>query len=157
LAHWLKLVARLIKGGYDSRVFYTSQGGYDTHSQQLGRHFGLLCELSGALRAFLDDLADAKLADRVLILGFSEFGRRVEENASAGTDHGAAGPVFLAGPSVKPGLLSTYPSLTDLVDGDLKPLVDFRRVYATILDRWLGLSSKATLGGTFEPLPLLNI
>jgi uncharacterized protein (DUF1501 family) len=106
---------------------------------------------------FLDDLADAKLADRVLILGFSEFGRRVEENASAGTDHGAAVPVFLAGPSVKPGLLSTYHSLTDLIDGDLKPIVDFRRVYATILDRWLGLSSKATLGGTFEPLPLLNI
>ena len=104
LANRLKLVARLIKGGYDSRVFYTSQGGYDTHSQQLGTHFGLLCELSGALKAFLDDLAEAKLADRVLVLCFSEFGRRVQENASAGTDHGAAGPVFLAGPAVKPGL-----------------------------------------------------
>ena len=98
LANRLKLVARLLKGGYASRVFYTSQGGYDTHSQQSNTHFGLLNELSGALKAFLDDLAAAKLADRVLVLCFSEFGRRVLENGSAGTDHGAAGPVFLAGP-----------------------------------------------------------
>jgi uncharacterized protein (DUF1501 family) len=156
LASRLKLVARLIKGGYESRVFYTSQGGYDTHSQQLGTHFECLAELASALKAFLDDLADSKLADRVLVLCFSEFGRRVLENGSAGTDHGAAGPVLLAGPSVKPGLLGAYPSLTNLDDGDLKPLVDFRRVYATILDRWLGLPSGPALGGAFEPLPLLN-
>jgi uncharacterized protein (DUF1501 family) len=152
LANRLKLVARLMKGGYASRVFYTSQGGYDTHYQQAGTHFGLLGELSGALKAFLDDLADSKLADRVLVLCFSEFGRRVKENGSGGTDHGAAGPVFLAGPSVKPGLLGAYPSLTDLIDGDLKPVVDFRRVYATILERWLGLQSTPALGGTFKPL-----
>jgi uncharacterized protein (DUF1501 family) len=156
LANRLKLVARLIKGGYDSRVFYTLQRGYDTHSQQLGTQFGLLGELSGALKAFLDDLEQAKLADRVLVLCFSEFGRRVAENESAGTDHGAAGPVLLAGPAVKPGLLGTYPSLTDLADGDLKPTVDFRSVYATILDHWLGLPSNAALGGTFEPLALLK-
>ncbi len=135
LANHLKLVARLIKGGYDSRVFYTSQPGYDTHSQQLGTHYDLLGELSGALKAFLDDLGNAKLADRVLVLSFSEFGRRVQENGSGGTDHGAAGPVLLAGPAVKPGLLGAYPSLTDLDAGDLKPVVDFRRVYATILER----------------------
>jgi uncharacterized protein (DUF1501 family) len=157
LANRLKLIARLIKGGYDSRVFYTSQTGYDTHSQQSGTHFELLSELSGALKAFLDDLAESKLADRILALGFSEFGRRVRENASAGTDHGAAGPVFLAGPAVKPGLLGAYPSLTDLVDGDLKPLVDFRRIYATILDRWLGLPSETALGGTFEQFPFLHV
>ena len=156
LAERLKLVARLIKGGYDSRVFYTSQGGYDTHSQQSNTHFGLLGELSGALKAFLDDLAGAKLADRVLVLCFSEFGRRVQENGSGGTDHGAAGPVFLAGPAIKPGLLGAYPSLTDLDDGDLKPLVDFRRVYATVLERWLGLPSGTALGGAFEPLLLLK-
>ena len=97
------------------------------------------------------------MADRVLVLCFSEFGRRVQENASAGTDHGAAGPVFLAGPAVKPGLLGAYPSLTDLDDGDLKPVVDFRRVYATILESWLGLPSTSALGGTFQPLPLLNV
>jgi uncharacterized protein (DUF1501 family) len=157
LANRLKLVARLIKGGYDSRAFYTTQTGYDTHSQQSGTHYGLLGELSGALKAFLDDLADAKLADRVLVLSFSEFGRRVRENGSGGTDHGAAGPVFLAGPAVKSGLLGAYPSLTDLDNGDLKPLVDFRQVYATILERWLDLPSAPALGGTFKPLPLLQV
>ena len=156
LANRLKLVARLIKGGYVSRVFYTAQGGYDTHSQQLGVHFGLLGELSGALKAFLDDMAASKLADRILVLCFSEFGRRVRENGSGGTDHGAAGPVFLAGTAVKPGLLGAYPSLTDLEDGDLKPVVDFRRVYATILDGWLGLPSAPALGATFEPLALFK-
>jgi uncharacterized protein (DUF1501 family) len=156
LADRLKLVARLLKGGYTSRVFYTSQGGYDTHSAQANPHFGLLDELSGALTAFLDDLAASKLADRVLVLCFSEFGRRVLENGSAGTDHGAAGPVLLAGPGVKAGLLGTYPSLSDLADGDLKPTVDFRRVYSTILEGWLGLPSEPALGGTFAPLPLLK-
>ena len=91
------------------------------------------------------------------MLCFSEFGRRVRENGSAGTDHGAAGPVFLAGPAVKPGLLGAYPSLTDLDDGDLKPVVDFRRVYATILESWLGLPSETALGGTFEQFPFLHV
>jgi uncharacterized protein (DUF1501 family) len=156
LADRLKLIARLVKGGYDSRVFYTSQGGYDTHAQQPGTHYGLLAELSGALKAFLDDLTAAKLADRVSILCFSEFGRRVAENASAGTDHGAAGPVFLAGPAIKPGLLGAYPSLTDLDDGDLKPVVDFRRIYAAILDQWLGIPPGPALGGKYEPLPIFR-
>ena len=156
LANRLKLVARLIKGGYESRVFYTSQGGYDTHSQQLGVQFGLLGELSGALKAFLDDMAASNLADRILVLCFSEFGRRVLENGSGGTDHGAAGPVFLAGTSVKPGLLGAYPSLTELEDGDLKPVLDFRRVYATILEGWLGLPPAPALGGAFERLSLLK-
>jgi uncharacterized protein (DUF1501 family) len=156
LANRLKVVARLIKGGYAARVFYTLQSGYDTHAQQANTHFGLLGELSSALKAFLDDLADAKLAGRVLVLGFSEFGRRVRENGSAGTDHGAAGPVLQAGPCVEPGLRGAYPSLTDLDNGDLKPVVDFRRVYATILENWLSIPSQAALGGTFAPLALLK-
>jgi uncharacterized protein (DUF1501 family) len=156
LANRLKLVARLIKGGFDSRVFYTSQGGYDTHAQQSAAHFGVLGELSGALKAFLDDMSGSKLADRVLVFCFSEFGRRVLENGSGGTDHGAAGPVFLAGPAVKPGLLGRYPSLTDLDNGDLKMTVDFRRVYATVLKNWLGLPADDALGGPFEPLPLFR-
>jgi uncharacterized protein (DUF1501 family) len=156
LANRLKLVARLIKGGFDSRVFYTSQGGYDTHAQQSGAHFGVLGELSGALKAFLDDMSGSKLADRVLVFCFSEFGRRVLENGSGGTDHGAAGPVFLAGPAVKPGLLGRYPSLTDLDNGDLKMTVDFRRVYATVLKNWLGFPADGALGGPFEPLPLFR-
>ncbi len=156
LASRLKLVARLLKGGFRSRVFYTTQAGYDTHNNQLATHAELLDEFSGAIKAFLDDLASAKLADRVLVLAFSEFGRRVAENGSSGTDHGTAGPVFLAGPTVKPGLAGPYPSLGDLEGGDLKMSLDFRRVYATALGDWLGLPSELALGGRFEPLPLLK-
>ena len=156
LARRLGLTARLIKAGLGTRVYYLEQGGYDTHGQQLPRHAPLLEELSASLRAFLDDLAASRLADRVLVLVFSEFGRRVAENGSMGTDHGTAGPVLLAGPCVRPGLHGAYPSLTDLVDGDLKMTVDFRRVYATVLEGWLGLPSKEALGGTFEPLPLFH-
>jgi uncharacterized protein (DUF1501 family) len=115
----------------------------------------LLEDLSGSLLPFLDDLAAARLAERVLVLVFSEVGRRVAENGSSGTDHGTAGPVLLAGPRVRPGLHGAYPSLTELVDGDLTTAVDFRRVYATVLENWLGLRSKRALGGVFEPLPLL--
>ena len=156
LGERLHNVARLLKGGYPARVFYTVQGGYDTHAAQLQTHYELLSELSGALAAFLDDLAAAGLAERVLVLGFSEFGRRVAENGSAGTDHGTAGPVFLAGPGVRAGLLGAYPSLTDLEDGDLKRSIDFRQVYATLLEDWLGVPSEAALGGRFERLALLN-
>jgi uncharacterized protein (DUF1501 family) len=164
LADRLRAIARLIKSGGGTRVFYTVQGSaginYDTHYRQTPMHGPLLSELSGALRAFLDDLAAAKLADRVLVLCFSEFGRRVEENGTgdgAGTDHGTAGPVFVAGPGVKAGLVGETPKLLDLQDGDLKMSVDFRRVYATVLEEWLGLPSKPSLGGTFEKLPLFKV
>jgi uncharacterized protein (DUF1501 family) len=156
LARRLKLTARLIKAGLGTRVYYLEQGDYDTHGHQLPRHAPLLEELSASLRAFLDDLAASRLADRVLVLAFSEFGRRVAENGSKGTDHGTAGPVLLAGPCVRPGLHGAYPSLIDLVDGDLKMTVEFRRVYATVLESWLGLASKEALGGAFDPLPLLD-
>ena len=156
LAGRLRLIARLLKGGLGARVFYTVQGSYDTHAVQLGTHSQLLAELSGALKAFLADLTVSKLAERVLVMCFSEFGRRVEENGSAGTDHGTSGLVFLAGSKVRPGLAGPYPSLTDLVDGDLKITVDFRRIYATVLDGWLGLSSSKVLNGIFEPMLLLN-
>lgn len=156
LADRLRLAARLLKGGYSARVLYTSQGGYDTHAGQLPSHFTLLSELCGAVRAFLDDLAASGMAERVVVLTFSEFGRRVAENASAGTDHGTSGPVFLAGPHLKAGLAAPMPNLIDLEDGDLKTTVDFRRVYATVLEGWLGLPSRVALNGTFEPLPLFN-
>lgn len=156
LGRRLKLTARLIKAGLGTRVYYLEQGGYDTHGHQLPRHAPLLEELSASLRAFLDDLEASRLADHVLVLVFSEFGRRVAENGSLGTDHGTAGPVLLAGPCVRTGLHGTYPSLTDLVDGDLKMTADFRRVYATVLEGWLGLASKEALGGAFELLPLLH-
>jgi uncharacterized protein (DUF1501 family) len=159
LASRLRLIARLLKGGLDTRIFYTLQPGYDTHYAQLFTHSNLLLELSGALKAFLDDLAAAKLADRVVVLLFSEFGRTVSENGSAGTDHGTSGPVFLAGPNVKGGLVGTTPSLLDLDPkyGDLKTSIDFRQIYATVLEDWLGLPAKAALGGDFKGLSLLRV
>jgi uncharacterized protein (DUF1501 family) len=154
LARHLALIARLLRTGVGAPVFYAAQGSYDTHAGQLGTHERLLGELSGALKAFLDDLAAAGIAGRVVVLCFSEFGRRVEENGSAGTDHGTAGPVFLAGPGVKAGLVGKTPSLLDLQNGDLKMGIDFRRVYATVLEEWLGLPARTALAGAFEHLPL---
>jgi uncharacterized protein (DUF1501 family) len=164
LARRLGLVARVIRAGLGTRVFYVTQaatgatpGGYDTHASQLPTHALLLGELAGALRAFLDDLAAARVADRVAVLVFSEFGRRVAENGAAGTDHGTAGPVFLAGPGVRAGLVGQTPRLLDLDEhGNLKMGIDFRRVYATVLEDWLGLPARGALGGAFEKLPLFG-
>jgi uncharacterized protein (DUF1501 family) len=155
LAQRLQLISRLIQAGMSTRVYYAVQSSYDTHSAQAPTHSRLLRELADATRSFLDDLRDCGLADRVLVLCFSEFGRRVQENASEGTDHGTAGPVFLAGPGVKPGLHGTTLSLTDLDAGDLKMSVDFRSVYATILEQWLALDSQAVLDGQFGGLAVL--
>jgi uncharacterized protein (DUF1501 family) len=154
----LRLIARLMKAGLDTRVFYTLQPGYDTHSAQLFAHGNLLFELSAALKAFLDDLSESKLADRVVVLLFSEFGRTVVENGSAGTDHGTAGPFFLAGKGLKGGLVGATPSLLDLdpKHGDLRRSLDFRQLYATLLEDWVGSSAKETLSGTFERLPLIR-
>jgi uncharacterized protein (DUF1501 family) len=156
LAGHMRIIGRLIKGGGGTRVYYTAQGTYDTHTSQLNAHGSLLGELSGALKAFLDDLAAAKLADRVVVLCFSEFGRRVAENGSEGTDHGTAGPVFLAGANVKSGLVGEMPKLLDLQDGDLKMKIDFRQVYASVLEDWLGLPSKPSLGEEFTKLRLFR-
>jgi uncharacterized protein (DUF1501 family) len=156
LAQRMQLIARLLKTGFAARVYYTSQGGYDTHAAQLFTHANLLRELGGALRAFLDDLAAARLAERVAVLVFSEFGRQVRENASAGTDHGTAAPVLLAGAGVQSGLVGSAPNLLDLVGNAPKMTMDFRRIYATVLEDWLGISSKEALGGAFERLPLFR-
>jgi uncharacterized protein (DUF1501 family) len=158
LASRLQLIARLMKAGVDTRVFYTLQSGYDTHASQLFSHANLLLDLSAAIKAFLDDLAAAKLADRVVVLLFSEFGRTVKENGSAGTDHGTAGPVFLAGRAVKGGLVGATPSLLDLdpKHGDLRRSLDFRQIYAGVLEDWLGLQAKDAVGGSWERLPLFR-
>jgi uncharacterized protein (DUF1501 family) len=159
LAGHLKLIAKMIKADTGTRVFYARQGGYDTHAAQFGSHFRLLTDLSAALKALIDDLAAAKVADRVCVLTFSEFGRTVKENSSQGTDHGTAGPVCLAGGALKGGLVGETPSLTDLdpKHGDLKTNYDFRRVYAAVLDNWLNLKSKSALGGEYEPLELFKV
>ena len=157
LAGKLRTVAQLLEADLGARVFYTIQSGYDTHAGQSSTHYNLLLELGGAVKAFLDDLTAAKLADRVTVLGFSEFGRRVAENGSAGTDHGTAGLVFLAGPGVRSGVHGKVPSLTDLVNGDPKISTDFRRIYAAVLEDWLGLPSRTALNAAFEPMPLFRL
>ena len=154
LGQQLKLVAQLIDAGVSERIFFTSLGGFDTHADQPKLHPGLLEELSTSLAAFHADLKHHGHDQRVVALTFSEFGRRVKENGSQGTDHGAAGPVFLTGGKVKAGVHGAHPSLTDLDDGDLKFHTDFRRIYATLLDDWLGVSSKEILGEEFGKLPL---
>jgi uncharacterized protein (DUF1501 family) len=156
LASRLKLVSQLLKRGSQARVFYATQTGYDTHSAQLYEHARLLQELSDSIKAFLDDLHASELHDRVVVLVFSEFGRRVKENDSQGTDHGTAAPVFLAGAPIRGGLIGKPPNLSDLDSGDLKTQVDFRQVYATILDHWLGIPSQEILGSTFDQLPLFR-
>lgn len=156
LGRHLELVARSIRAGAPTRVYYTVQSGYDTHALQLPSQALLLGDFARSIRAFLDDLAAAGLADGVLLLAFSEFGRRPAENGSLGTDHGTAGPVFLAGAKARGGLIGETPRLGELVDGDLKWSIDFRRVYATLIDRWLGVPAEAVLGQRFEPLPMLQ-
>jgi uncharacterized protein (DUF1501 family) len=156
LGNRLKSIARLIRAELEPRVYYTQQSGYDTHIDQYNDHYQLLAQFSGALKAFLDDLKEAKLDERVLVLVFSEFGRRVEENDSQGTDHGTAGPMFLAGPAVKAGLHGQTPDLTNLEVGDLKMTTDFRSVYATVLSEWLQADPAKCLSGQFETLELLK-
>ena len=151
----LALVAQLLRARFGATVLYTSQQGYDTHSKQADDHGRLLGELASALTVFLDDLTSAGRASDVVVLIFSEFGRTVAENGSFGTDHGSAGPVFLAGAAVRGGLVGTPPSLTDLVDGHLAIQHDLRRVYAALLEDWFGIGNAPILGAAFERLPLL--
>jgi uncharacterized protein (DUF1501 family) len=150
LGERLKLTARLLKANLGARVFYTTQGGYDTHAAQRFTHSGLLSEFAGAVAAFFADLQEAKLTEQVTLLAFSEFGRTIKENGSAGTDHGTTGVVFLAGPGVKGGLAGKMPSLTDLDKGEPKMTADFRGVYAGVLTNWLNLPDKDALGTGFE-------
>jgi uncharacterized protein (DUF1501 family) len=157
LGHKLGTIARLIAAGLTTRVYYVELDGFDTHAQQAAAHAGLLRHVGDALSAFISDLASHGLGDSVLSLVFSEFGRRLAENASEGTDHGAAAPLFLAGTQVRPGLIGELPSLTDLDQGDLQHHTDFRQVYATVLDQWLGTASEPILGGRYEPVQGLKV
>ena len=154
LANSLNLVARMIAGSLPTRVYYVSQGGYDTHTNQTGTHDRLMGEMNDALTAFAKDLQAQGNFDRVMLMTFSEFGRRVSQNASNGTDHGAAAPMFVMGGKVKAGVFGKYPSLTQLNAGDLMFNVDFRSVYATILENHLRAPSKQVLGRNF---PLLSL
>ncbi len=151
----LNLIARMIGGGLPTRVYYASLGGFDTHAGQINSHDRLLGGLNDAIAAFVADLKQQGNFDRVLLMTFSEFGRRVAENANGGTDHGAAAPMFLIGGAVKPGLFGKHPSLTELDAGDLKFGTDFRSVYASVLEKWLRAPSQLVLGKKFATLPIV--
>jgi len=153
LREGLRVVASAIRAGGPTRVYFVQFGGFDTHSNQRARHDSLMRHFGDAVGAFWADLSAQGKADRVILFAFSEFGRAVAENAAGGTDHGAAGPVLLFGPHVNGGVYGTAPSLTDLNDGGLRHHVDFRSVYATLLERWLGAPSAPILGQRFELLP----
>lgn len=154
LANSLKLVAKLIGGGLPTRIYYVSQGGYDTHTNQLATQQRLLGDLGDSVKAFVEDLKAQGNLQRVLVMTFSEFGRRVAENANGGTDHGAAAPIFIVTNQARTGLLGRYPSLApqDLFEGDIKYNVDFRSVYAGVLEGWLKTRSAPILGRQFSPL-----
>ena len=156
LAKRLELIAQIIKAGFGTKIYYTALDGFDTHANQAATHGALLTELSDSIAAFMSDLTAAGQADRVAIVSFSEFGRRCSENASAGTDHGAAAPVFVLGPVEKAGLIGDHPKFDDLDDGDLKHHTDFRRIYAGLLEHWLAMPSEPILGPGFAPLPLFK-
>lgn len=166
LADQLAIVARLIAGGLKTRVYMVTLGGFDTHSQQvnatdrtIGTHAVLLARLSEAMTSFQQDLKLMKMDDKVIGMTFSEFGRRVGSNASGGTDHGSAAPVFVFGKAVKGGIIGANPSLTNLDNGNLKMQYDFRQIYASILKQWFGTSSSeysAVLSKDFTQLPLIQ-
>ncbi len=160
LAADLGTVAQLIRAELGIRIFFVELGGggiggFDSHANQAANHGALLRQLSEAIAAFVDDLKRDRLLDRVALLTVSEFGRTVAENGRRGTDHGIGAPLFLAGGRIRPGLVGAHPSLTDLDGGAQKFHTDFRSVYATLLDRWLGFDSAAVLGRRFEPVDLL--
>ncbi|MBM4069409.1 MAG: DUF1501 domain-containing protein [Planctomycetes bacterium] len=156
LGNHLRLAAQLIDGGLGARLFYTSLDNFDTHAAQALSHTNLLRTLSDAVSAFYRDMSARGHRDRVLVMTFSEFGRRVHENGSRGTDHGAAAPMFLVGGRVRNGLVGAHPSLTQLDQDNLRHHTDFRQVYAAILDRWLGVPSRQVLGQEFRPVDVFR-
>jgi len=156
LAEQLDLVARCIKVGVPTKAYAVSLGGFDTHADERGTQQALLGTLDGAVSKFLSDMAGDPRGKNVVLVAYSEFGRRVQANASQGTDHGTAGPVFVAGQPVKGGFYGAEPSLTDLANGDLRSDVDFRSIYGEMLHRVLDADPQQILGGSFPELGLLR-
>lgn len=156
LATQLDVVARCVEMGAPSRVYSVSLGGFDTHADERGTHQRLLTEVDAAVSGFLTRMAGTDRGRHVVLMTYSEFGRRVAANANQGTDHGTAGPVLIAGTGVKGGFVGAQPGLTDLDNGDLKPTTDFRDVYATLLTGVLGADPAPVLGPGRSTLPLLS-
>jgi uncharacterized protein (DUF1501 family) len=155
LSEKLQVISRLILAGVSTQIYYVTLDGFDTHANQPAAHEALLRQWSEAVAAFTARMKEAGHEDRVLVMTFSEFGRRVAENGSGGTDHGAAAPLFVAGGAVKPGIFGTAPSLTKLNNGDLIHSVDFRSVYATVLSKWLKAPVEPILHRNFPILPFI--
>lgn len=151
-----KQISQLIATSPATRVLYFSAGGFDTHAKQAESHQNLMKGFGDSLLAFMREMEAIGKADKVVVLVFSEFGRRSYENASMGTDHGAAAPMFVVGKPVKGGFYGPIPDLQNLNDGDVQFAVDFRQVYATALDSWMGGDSQKVLAGKFEHLPLIR-
>ncbi|MDP0494781.1 MAG: DUF1501 domain-containing protein [Verrucomicrobiota bacterium JB024] len=155
LSQSLKRVAGLIAAGLGTRVYFVKQGGYDTHSGQADKHARLLGELSAALAAFQFDLERHRLNDQVLTMTFSEFGRRPSENASGGTDHGTAAPLFVMGTGIQKNLVGQAPDLGVKKNQDLTFSTDFRQVYSTVLSKWFQAQPTAVIGRDFKPMPFV--
>jgi uncharacterized protein (DUF1501 family) len=148
-------VATLIRAKVPTRVYSVSLGGFDTHANELGTHAGLMGVVDRALSSFLAGIASDPVASDVVVVVYSEFGRRVAPNLSNGTDHGTSGPVLVLGHGVRGGMHADYPGLGDLVDGDLKVTTDFRRIYSTVIEQVLGTDPAAVLGKRYDPLGFL--
>jgi uncharacterized protein (DUF1501 family) len=146
----LQLAAQIVGSNLGTKIIFVSIGSFDTHANQRAQQDRLLGYMASGLHAFYADLAAHQLDERVLAMTFSEFGRRVTQNASNGTDHGTAMPLFIAGGKVKGGVYGDHPSLTDLDNGDLKHAIDFRSVYATVVEKWLGRSTSGIIAGTYD-------
>ncbi|MCS5654664.1 MAG: DUF1501 domain-containing protein [Dehalococcoidia bacterium] len=151
IAKYLRDVARVHTANLGTQIFYTAHGPFDTHFNQPPMHARLWTEVSSAISDFFDDLREHDAADNLVMMIFTEFGRRVRDNGT-GTDHGAGGGAFIIGDNVKGGMYGTYPSLKpeDLNQGDLDPNYDFRGFYSSVIDQWLGLDPVPIVGGQFE-------
>jgi uncharacterized protein (DUF1501 family) len=155
LGNSLRAAAAVIAAGIGTRVVSVELGNFDSHNNQRRQHDECMRRLDGALGAFLEDLHGTSAGDETVVVTFSEFGRRVKENGSGGTDHGVAGPMFVAGTKVKGGLHGKHPSMTELVDGDLAHTTDFRSVYGTLVEDWLGIDASKVLDAKYPKLELV--
>ncbi|HIB11130.1 MAG TPA: DUF1501 domain-containing protein [Dehalococcoidia bacterium] len=153
----LRGISQIHQAGFGTRILYCDHGSFDSHSNQVGMHDKLWKDTSEAVECFFDDLKEHDAADNVVMLMFTEFGRRVHDNGS-GTDHGAGGGAFVIGDAVKGGQYSEYPSLesNQLEQGDVVPNHDFRSIYSVLLEDWMGLDAKPIVEGSFEKLPFLG-
>jgi len=159
LASDMRAVAAMISADMGNRVYSLDLGGFDTHSNHVQRHGELMGEVAGAIESFVTDLKAKKLGDKVIVMPFSEFGRRPYENGSLGTDHGTNSTFFVAGESVKGGLYGTQPTLPPDKRSDIpftKTSIDFRQMYATVLDKWLGTDADAIMGKSYDRLEFLG-